>query len=123
MHAVAPLAETTGNVQVRGNRMHSHTSLFPATEILGVQGCLFDHNDIRITAGEGAGLLAGRVLCNHANLANNRLVAQGESPIFQLHTDKSKFAVLGNLRTSVMLVNATADTALPPPWNTLNVPI
>jgi hypothetical protein len=120
---IAPLAETTGSVQVRGNRVQSQTSLISATEILGVQGCLFDQNDIRITAGEGAGVLAGRVLCNHANVANNRLVAQGESPIFQLFTDKTKFAVLGNLRTSVMLVNGTADSALPPPWNTLNVPI
>lgn len=120
---IAPLAVTSGSVQVRGNRVQSHASLLAATEILGVQGCLFDHNDIRITGGDNAGLLAGRVLCDHANVANNRLVAQGESPIFQLITDKTKFAVLGNLRTSAMLVNGTADSALPPPWNTLNVAI
>ena len=120
---IALLAPTIGSVQVRGNRLQGHTSLIPTAEILGVQGCLFDQNDIRITGGDAAGLLAGRVLCNHANVANNRLVATGDSPIFQLFTEKSKFAVLGNLRTGPMLVNGIADSALPPPWNTLNVPI
>ncbi len=120
---IAVLASTAGSVQVSGNRLHGQTSLLPAAEILGVRGCLFDQNDIRVTDGTAAGLLTGRIFCNHASIANNRLVANGEGPIFQLITDKSKFAVLGNLRSGPILVNGTADLSLPPPWNTLNVPI
>jgi hypothetical protein len=97
--------------------------LLPAAEILGVVGCLFDQNDIRVSDGTAGGQMTGRIFCDHASVANNRLVATGEGPIFQLNTDKTKFAVLGNLRSGPILVNGTADASLPPPWNTLNVPI
>ena len=120
---IAILGKTAGSVQVRGNRLHGQMSLLPAAEILGVVGCLFDQNDIRVSDGTAGGQMTGRIFCDHASVANNRLVATGEGPIFQLNTDKTKFAVLGNLRSGPILVNGTADASLPPPWNTLNVPI
>jgi hypothetical protein len=120
---IALRAAVLGSVMVRGNRLRGHTSLAPTAEILAVQGCLFDQNDIRVTGGEGAGTLAGRIVGNHAGVANNRLVGSAEKMIFELFTDESKFSVLGNLRTAPILVNGTPDTSLPPPWNTLNVAI
>ena len=122
-----------GSVTVRGNRVRSQASLVPAVEVLAVQGCLFDQNDIRVSAGQGEGVLAGRILADHANLANNRLVGQdrdGGPPtgsnlqaIFELSVVENRYAVLGNLRSAPIVVNGVPDTALPMPWNTLNVAI
>jgi len=122
-NAMVAVFANAGSATVRGNRLHGHTSQIPTAELLAVQGCLFDQNDIRVTDGEGDGMLAGRVLSDHANVANNRLAGSKDKVIFQLSVDKDKHAVLGNLRTSPIMVNGTPDTALPPPWNALNVAI
>lgn len=120
---IAMLAPAPGSVQVRGNRLRSDSSSLPASAVLGVEGCLVDANDITVADGSGSGRLAGRVLCSHANIANNRLIGAVEGPTFELRVGKTNFAVLGNLRTGPILVNGTADTALPAPWNALNVAI
>jgi hypothetical protein len=103
--------------------MRSQNSLIPAAEILAVQGCLFDQNDIRVLGGDAGGELAGRVIGDHASIASNRLIGSSERATFELMCDKTKFSVLGNLRTAPIQVNGTPDHALPPPWNTLNVSI
>jgi len=120
---VALLAPALGSVQVRANRLHGESSSLPAAEVLGVEGCLFDGNDIGVAGGTGEGQLAGRVTCDHANVANNRFVGSRERATFELHTGETRYAVLGNLKTGPILVNGVADTALPAPWNTLNVTI
>ena len=120
---IALLSAARGSVMVRGNRLQGHTSLIPTAEILAVQGCLFDQNDIRVIGGDNDGMLAGRILGDHASVANNRFAGSAEKMIFELFVDKSKFSVLGNLRTAPILVNGTPDTSLPPPWNSLNVTI
>jgi hypothetical protein len=112
-----------GSVMVRGNRLHGHTSLIPTAEILVVQCCLFDQNDIRVTDGSSDGMLAGRILGDHASVANNRFAGSVDKMIFELFVAKTKYSVLGNLRTAPILVNGTPDNALPPPWNALNVAI
>jgi len=114
---------SAGGAFVRGNRLRSHASQIPAAEVLAVKGCLFDQNDIRVAAGRSDGILAGRIQGDHANLANNRFVGTNEKMCFELFVDKTKYAVLGNLRTAPIMVNSTPDTALPAPWNTLNVAI
>jgi hypothetical protein len=114
-----------GSAMVRGNRLRSQDSLIPACEILAVLGCLFDQNDIRVqgVTGDNGGELAGRVQCDHASIANNRLIGASGRAAFELFCDKTKFSVLGNLRTAPIQVNGTLDHALPPPWNTLNISI
>lgn len=116
-------AVTAIGTSVRGNRFHSQASLIPAAEVLAVRGCLFDQNDILVFDGDSAGQLAGRIVGDHASLANNRFSGSGEKAIFELVTDKAKYSVLGNLRTAPIIVNGTVDTSLPPPWNALNVAI
>ncbi len=118
---VALLGGAPGSAMVRGNRLRSQDSLIPAAEILAVQGCMFDQNDVRVIGGNAAGELAGRVLSDHASIANNRLVGPSEKAVFELMCNKTRFSVLGNLRSAPILVNGTADGSLPPPWNTLNV--
>ena len=120
---IALLNAGPGSAMVRGNRLRSQESLLPATEVLGVLGCLFDQNDIRVLGGDSGGELTGRVQCDHASIANNRLIGSSERAVFELSCDKNKFSVLGNLRTAPILVNGVPDNALPPPWNTLNVAI
>jgi hypothetical protein len=120
---IALLSGAPGTAMVRGNRMRSQNSLIPAAEILAVQGCLFDQNDIRVLGGDGDGELTGRVLCDHASIANNRLIGSNGRATFALFCDEKKYSVLGNLRTAPIQVNDTLDHALPPPWNTLNVSI
>lgn len=120
---ITVLDGTPGSAMVRGNRMRSQDSLIPATEILGVKGCLFDQNDIRVLGGDDGGELTGRMISEHASIANNRLVGSSERTTFELMCNETRFSVLGNLRTAPILVNGTDDTALPPPWNTLNVSI
>jgi hypothetical protein len=117
------LSGAPGTALVRGNRMRSQNSLIPAAEILAVQGCLFDQNDIRVLGGDSDGELAGRVIGDHASIANNRLVGSSKRATFELLCDKTKYSVLGNLRTAPIMVNGTPDVSLPPPWNTLNVSI
>jgi hypothetical protein len=114
-----------GSAMVRGNRMRSQDSPIPAAEILAVQGCLFDQNDIRVQSvtGDSGGELTGRVRCDHASIANNRLIGSKERGTFELFCDDRKFSVLGNLRTAPIQVNGTADDSLPPPWNALNITI
>ncbi len=120
---IALLSGAPGTAIVRGNRMRSQNSLIPAAEILAVQGCLFDHNDIRVLGGDSDGELAGRVIGDHASIANNRLVGSSKRATLELLCDKTKYSVLGNLRTAPIMVNGTPDVSLPPPWNTLNVSI
>lgn len=117
---IVALSPTLGSVQVCGNRLRGDTSLVPAAMILVVQGCLFDHNDIRITGGDSLGLLTGFVIADHGNVANNRLVSEGKGNIFLLFTTKGKFAVLGNLATGIIRANGAV---LPAPWSDLNVTI
>jgi len=106
-----------GSVMVRGNRLHGHTSQIPTADILEVQCCLFDQNDIRVTDGSSFGRLAGRILGDHASVANNRFAGSDDTVIFEL-VRKPKYSVLGNLSTGPILVNLTA---LPSPWDDLNV--
>jgi hypothetical protein len=113
-------ATGSSSVQVSGNRLRGDHSLVPATQIMVVQSCQFVQNDIHITGGESSGLLAGVVVAEHANVANNRLVADGRGEIFLLFTTKAKFAILGNLTTGPLHANGAPLTA---PWDALNVPI
>ncbi len=120
---IAMLNATPGSARVRGNWMRSENSLIPAAEVLGVYGCLFDQNDVQALGGDAGGELAGRVVSDHAGIANNRLVGPSERATFELFCDETKYSVLGNLRTAPILVNGTPDQSLPAPWNTLNVSI
>jgi len=120
---IAWLSGSLGSAMVRGNRLTSTESLLPAAEIVAVEGCLFDQNDVRVIGGDREGWLAGCIKGVHASVANNRLAGTSEKAIFELFTDKEKFSVLGNLRTAPIMVNGTPDPSLPSPWNALNVTI
>lgn len=122
-NAIALVGDGPGSAMIRGNRLRSHNSQIPATEVLAVRGCLFDQNDINASGGTGNGALAGHVLSDHANLANNRLIAMNTKQTFELQVTPGRFAVLGNLRSAPIFVNGIADSALPAPWNALNVTI
>jgi hypothetical protein len=109
------------SVQVSGNRMCGDNSLVPATQIMGVQSCQFVQNDIHITSGDSAGLLAGVVMAEHACVANNRLLSSvGDNDVFLLFTNKGQFAVVGNLGSGAIRAN---NAVLPAPWDALNVKI
>jgi len=109
-----------GHASLRGNRLRGSLTVMPLVEIEDLLSCLFDQNDAEssgVTAGAGAPPLA-RIVCDHANVANNRLVGVTEFPTLLLAA--RNFAVLGNLTSGAIQVNGSA---LPAPWNALNVHI
>jgi len=109
-----------GNTSLRGNRLRGTLTVMPLVEIDDVLSCLFDQNDAELSSVVTAGPapLVGRIGCDHASVANNRLVGVTEFPTLSLTA--RNFAVLGNLTSGAIQVNGTA---LPAPWNALNVHI
>jgi len=114
------LAFIAGNAAVRRNHLRGQVTALPLVEIVGVVGCLFDQNDGVLTgAATGAAPpLVGRIVCDHAGAASNRLVGISDAPT--LHLITKQFAVLGNLTSGPIMVSGSS---LPAPWNAFNIHI
>lgn len=111
-----------GNVTIQANHVRSQVSSEPAVDVIKCQACTFSLNDINTSAGKDLGTMAGRLICDHANVANNRLVGAIDLSIFD---GKPKFVVLGNIvfgGASSMPIRVNGS-GVPAPWNALNVVI
>jgi hypothetical protein len=114
---VGLLARGPGSVLLRGNRVRGQSTVAPLVDIDVDVGCILAEND-----GELSGTVTGgvspvvRVGGPHVNAANNRLIGFGDQISMQLSAPR--FAVLGNMTTGPIRANGTA---LPAPWNDLNV--
>ncbi len=115
--------EEFAKIAVRGNVIRNEFSSIPSVQILVVESCLFNANDIEVKAGTNSTQIAGEIRSRYASLTNNRIVAGKEISFSLQVADKDKFSVMGNLRTGRIEVNGTSDTSLPSPWNALNVSI
>lgn len=111
-----------GNTTVRDNRLRGSSTSAPLVEIENVLSCLLVQNDAEIAGSIGRfpAPPVARITCDHASVANNRLVGIGEVPALQLAPNSIRVSVLGNLVGGRIMVG---DGDLPEPWKALNVTI
>jgi len=110
-----------GNTFLRGNRLRGSRTTEPLVEIRDVLSCLFNQNDAELSGfAAGFAVEVARIACNHAGVANNRLVGVSKLTALSLTTAPGSFAVLGNLVSGPIRVNSAE---LETPWDVLNVEI
>lgn len=113
---VGLLARGVGSVSLRGNRLRGQSTVAPLVDVDLEVGCIFTDNDAELSGTATGGPPVGRIACPHVNAANNRLIGMGDQ--ITLLLTAPKFAVLGNMTSGPIRANGTA---LPAPWNDLNI--
>lgn len=118
------LIEDLPKLAVRANTVRSRYSRMLCSQILGVESCLFQGNDIEVAyGGTTQGNMAGEITCVHGSVSNNRFVTPEVKSSFALQVQEKKYSVIGNLRSFPIRINGDDDASLPPPLNSMNVTI
>lgn len=114
------ILESTAKISVRGNVMRNRATGDATVLLRRLLSCLFQENDVEVV--DSGSIPIGEIVCEHAGISNNRLVA-GREISLRVQVGKSTFVVMGNLRTGPIMINNTPDSSLAPPWNSLNITI